>query len=223
MLDMETTYENNDAAVDTSQRVSAQQLSSESGCNPSLAAADATGSSPNADAPKPGSVSKANGKPGAPRGNAHALRTGLRSPKCPPAARGIDAMRYAFRRQAFAAYRAKHGLAASDAVPFAVECRIDSAVRHHKNALLVEWLIRTTEKLPADQFQAMLDKAADFTDRRDKALRDVGLAHGNNAPDDPMADIWAAMLAAERQTPPTAEPATETPAAANSATASPSV
>jgi hypothetical protein len=201
---METTYENAKEPIGC-------QTDNGQGASPlatsAAAASDTSSHTPSADAPKPGNVTRANGKPGAPRGNAHALRTGLRSPKCPPAARGIDGMRYAFRRQAFADYRARHGLAASAPVPFFVECRIDAAVRHHKNALLIEWLIRREEPPAgdaaeavkaayADRVQAMLEKSADFSDRRDKALREAGLdVIGSPSATDP----FAAFDAARRQ------------------------
>lgn len=204
MTDQTTTYDNTTDAADTSRRVSAQQISSD--ISP-LAATPAPSLTPTEAPAKHGNLSKATRGPGAPRGNAHALRTGLRSPKCPPAARGIDAMRYSFRRAAFADYRARHALKATEPVPFYVECRIDAAVRHHKNALLIEWLIRTQapptdaagKAAYADRMQAMLDKAADFTDRRDKALREASLSGVTSTSD--AASDWAARLAALEATP----------------------
>src|SRR5688572_14366235 len=101
MLDQKSTYDESPAKADNQNGCHIDV----SRCAPSPSAPSLT---PCEAAPESGTPSKAPRKAGAKPGNEHALRTGLRSPKCPTAARGIDGMRYAFRRRAFADWKARN-------------------------------------------------------------------------------------------------------------------
>lgn len=191
------TYEQEQPIIDTAERVSAQEVGSETGPSEAAALLGCGGVAPSPDPCEPDARQARAKGPGAPRGNANAAAHGLRGSKLPPGCKHEESAVYRFRAFVREALFATHG-----EVDLYREALLASAVRHEMRALLAaRWLRKEGDKLPLSERLALLATVSSATDARDKALKSMGL--DKQAGDsDPWRSLYAIPANATSETTP---------------------